>query len=144
MAEELKLDIKDFGVQVKLDANDRMLITVARNQHYAGSVTVGDFIAQFISGIVSEYVGSGFAVTDEHGNIGLKVDNEGMDVFKLSPHFEELIKVIIAMNATDNRIVDYGIRDTDEYGFYITDESGYVVFKFDEMGIDAPPALPSF
>ena len=94
-----------------------MLITVARNQHYASSVTVGDFIAQFISGIVSEYVGSGFAVTDEHGNIGLKVDNEGMDVFKLSPHFEELIKVIIAMNATDNRIVDYGIRDTDEYGF---------------------------
>lgn len=144
MAEELKLDIKDFGVQVKLDANDRMLITVARNQHYAGSVTVGDFIAQFISGIVSEYVGSGFAVTDEHGNIGLKVDNEGMDVFKLSPHFEELIKVIIAMNATDNRIVDYGIRDTDEYGFYITDESGYVVFKFDEMGIDAPLLSPHF
>lgn len=52
MAEELKLDVKDFAQMSEIHDDDRFMMTKAANAHFAGSMTLGIFKEKVLAPII--------------------------------------------------------------------------------------------
>lgn len=80
----------------------------------------------------------GFHIVDENLNVGMKYNENGLDISKASSHFIEVLKAS-GINV-DNIISSYASL-TNEDGFFIIDEELNIGVKVDNNGIHAKNIL---
>lgn len=80
----------------------------------------------------------GFHIVDENLNVGMKYNENGLDISKVSSHFIEVLKAS-GINV-DNIISSYASL-TNEDGFFIIDEELNIGVKVDNNGIHAKNIL---
>lgn len=85
-----------------------------------------------IRSLFSTTAGNGYFIVDESLNIALKLDDDGLDVAKISEHFINLIK----LSGIGSSGKAAGMYETVEPGFYIIDADGNVGFRITDEGID--------
>ena len=74
---------------------------------------------------------NGFFVVDSSNCIGLKYDDAGFDVAKLSKHFVDLAKQS-GLGGRDSNLLCI----TNENGFFVIDSSNCIGLKYDGAGFD--------
>ncbi len=87
---------------------------------------VNDVESSFSSISITEE--EGFTVTDNNGKVGMKYDENGFDVAKLSTHFKTSLLDIVKMS------MPYCVKVM-EHGFYVVDADGNIGMKYDEDGL---------
>ena len=111
----------------------RQVIKQNDNQEITGSLLQNALITIIneIGALLCITNENGFFVVDSSNYIGLKYDNDGFDVAKLSKHFIELVKAS-GLGGGDSNLLCI----TNENGFFVVDSSNYIGLKYDNDGFD--------
>jgi hypothetical protein len=80
----------------------------------------------------------GFHVIDDNLNVGMKYDEDGLDVAKVTSHFVEVLK---ASGISADDVMSSHASLTNEDGFFIADEELNIGVKVDSDGIHAKNIL---